>query len=90
MFSVGDLVIAITVDPSDFNLIARSRSVYQIMQDDTLFLARDTTRWYSTRRLLYRKLLVVPVHSVKLIKLVGSLSLAPDTSATVHLGFLDS
>lgn len=89
VLSVSNLVIAVHVDTSNFDLITRPCSINQIVQNNALLLSRHSARGDRARGFLDRQLLVVPVHGLKLIKLVGTGPLASDASAGVLLCLLE-
>jgi hypothetical protein len=81
VFDVRNLVKTIDVNSSNFNLIAWPGSVNQVVQNNTLLLARDTTGRHGSWGFLDGELLVISVDSLNLIKSVGSVPLAYDTSS---------
>ena len=79
MLYVSEIVEPIDVDTCDLDLITRSRTVDLIVQDVHLLLSGNSPRWYSTRSLLNRHLLVVAIHSVNFVHCERPVTLAYDT-----------
>jgi hypothetical protein len=81
ILDVCNLIETIDVNSSDFNFIAWSGSVHQVVQNNALFLARNTTGRHGSWGFLDGELLVISVDSLDLIKRVGSVPLAHNTSS---------
>lgn len=79
VFDVSEVVEPVDKYSSDFYFVTWSCRVNQVVENKDFFLAGNTSRRHSARSLLNGHSLVVSVHSLSLIKGVGSISLAQHT-----------
>ena len=86
---VADEIKAVFINARDFNFVSRPRAVDLIMEDQALFLARNTAGRNRSRRFLNNQLLMVLVDSLNFVQGVGAKLLAPDAFAEVLLCFLN-
>jgi len=90
ILDVRNLVETIYVNSCNFDFIARPGSVDQVVQNNTLFLARNTTGRHSSWGFLDSELLVIPVDSPNLIESVGSVLLAHNASSNHLASFVET
>ena len=94
VLNIGEVVVAIDVDAVNFYLIARSSLIDQVVEDEDLFLAGNTTRRHCARSLLNSQLLIVTVDGLHLINSVRAIRMAHNTlgerlPSLIRISFVD-
>ena len=79
VLDVSEVVISVDVDAVDLDFVTRAGDVDKIVQDEDLFLARDTARRDCAWSLLDRELLIVAIDRLGFLDGVGASCLAHDT-----------
>jgi len=85
MLSTGVVVKLSLIDTSDLDFISRSGGVYQVREEDYLFLPRDSSSGNAPLSLLNSQFLEVPVLSVILVKNKWSSGVTSEARAKVQI-----
>ena len=79
VLDIGEVVVSIDIDSMDLDLVTWTCNIYEIVQNEYLFLAGYTARRNGTWRLLNRKLLIVSIQCLHLVNLIGASLMANNT-----------